>query len=527
MKDIVEFLLREIRGAWRFKWRALAVVWVLALLGWYLSLSMPNVYEARARVFVDTTSRLRDVLGRIAFDPDIEARVAVVRQALLGRSQLEAVAAKTRIDQRARDDDERDLLLEELALQISVVASRQDDNLYTITYRDNERSMALAVVDTLLNSFVEDVIRQEEEGSEQAQAFLKGQIEYYANLLAESEQRLADFKKENIGLMPGDSGGYFERLQGETDALNDLRAAQQIDLGRRAERERQLEGVSPTVAADVQLGVGGLTLTVDDPALERIAELESTLSDYLLRYTELHPDVIAVREQLEQLRAQYAAQRQALGEEDPTGAVSDGGIANPMYVDLQMAINEIDVSIAERRGLITQRERRIAELNALLDTAPQVEAELARLTRDYDNNRSLYNELLQQLEEQRLVNEGDDLDVINFQIIDPPQVGVEPVAPKRMFFIVGALIAALGVGGALAYFYNQMQPVFLDAKQLREISGLPVLGVISMIGPQKIEHERVDWRFTFSAGALAMLFLVVVVVRQPGSEFLRMLTVAG
>ena len=74
------------------------------------------------------------------------------------------------------------------------------------------------MVDTLLNTFVEQTLGGKREGSEHAQQFLETQIKDYEQRLSEAEDKLAAFKKKNVGLMPSEQGGYFAQLQKETDA---------------------------------------------------------------------------------------------------------------------------------------------------------------------------------------------------------------------------------------------------------------------------------------------------------------------
>jgi polysaccharide chain length determinant protein (PEP-CTERM system associated) len=515
VKDAAAYLWTEIQGALRFKWIALAVAFVVCVIGWAMALSAPDIYEARARVYVDTSSRLRDVLGRIAFEPDVDSRVALVRQAMLGRPQLERVANETDLDLRAAGPEELEELIDGLLLKISITATRTQPNLYTITYQDNDHAMAVSVVDTLLNAFVEDVIEQKERGSRAAENFLSEQITHYADQLAEEEQRLAEFKKRNIGLMPGESGDYFQRLQRETELVDQLTANLQIARSRRAELRRQLSGENPlSPPSDTPLASGS-TLPEDSSTL-RIRELEATLSEYLLRFTDRHPDVVAVREQIAQLRAQREREMAALS----SGAQNDATLAtNPVFQSMKIALNDADVQIAALVGELDERTRRMTELKALLDTAPEIEAELARLTRNYGNTRALYDQLLTQLESERLVNEGDEQNVINFETIDPPQASSVPVGPKRGLLLIATMALAVGLGGAVAYVLNQLKPVFFNSVTLRTISGLPVLGEVSRTArdvPAYASFER--WGFAAVSLSLLVAFAVVLVFSQASAS---------
>ena len=520
MKEIVDFLLRELRGAWRFRWAALAATGVIAVCGWFLVLSLPDIYAARARVFVDTSSRLRDVLGRIAFQPDVESRVQVVRQAMLGRPQLEKVASSTGLDARARTPEEHARLIDSLLLNIQISAGRNDPTLYTIVYQDPDRQMALAVVDTLVKTFVADVIEHKEEGSRAAESFLIDQVHHYEEQLATAEQNLANFKKENIGLMPGESGDYFARLQRENESLQQLQAQLQIVNSKKQELERQLSGETlAAAAAGSSSTTTGSAASLDDPMGRRIAQLESELQELLLRYTDRHPDVIAKRAQIARLREQrdeQVAQLVASGQGDTLSQ-------NPVIQNIRIALNDANVQAAALAGEVAERQRRIAQLRSVLDTAPEVEAELARLTRDYGSTRAMYDQLLSQLERERLVNEGDERNVVSFELLDPPTSSLVPVSPKRGFLLLAATVFAFGVGGAVAYLLSQMKPVFFDAATLRRVLELPVLGEVSMTWLEKGQARR---RLGHSAYAVSLAVLVVgflslMVLRQPASALLR------
>src|SRR5437879_12710711 len=92
MNAALEFILEQIHGAWRFRWTAMLVAWIVCLLGWLVVLAMPDTYSAWARVYVDTRTRLSQVTQGIAVHSNIASQAEAVRQALLGGPQRENVA---------------------------------------------------------------------------------------------------------------------------------------------------------------------------------------------------------------------------------------------------------------------------------------------------------------------------------------------------------------------------------------------------------------------------------------------------
>ena len=104
-------------------------------------------------------------------------------------------------------------------------AKRDQSSLYTITVEDSDRQKTLRVVQSLVNSFVEDTLGGKRTGSDTAQRFLRQQIAEYEQRLGDGREQLAEFKKNNIGLVPGAQGDYFSRLQAETDSCAARRGA--------------------------------------------------------------------------------------------------------------------------------------------------------------------------------------------------------------------------------------------------------------------------------------------------------------
>ncbi len=508
MHDMFQFISNELRGSWRFRWSAIITAWTVCVFGWLFVFSMPDIYEARAQVFVDADSRLADVMGQVGVDPGVGSRVFVVRQAMLGLPQLDRVATETGIDKRATNSEEREELLLSLQDRLSVNSGRsnQSRNLYTLAFQDTDRDMAVLVVQTLLDSFVEDVLNLREVGTEEVTGYLEDQLNYYSGLLSESETALADFKKRHVGLLPGESGGIFERLQREMDVLSQLRSELLIQEDRRDELRRQLASETPYVAEETSLA-GGAVIN-GSPTQMTITELESRKGELLLSMTERHPDVVAVNEQLEQLYEKREAERTAL-------ASSSGGIEgaqnanNPVYQSVQIALNDAGVRIAGLRSQVSQGDVLVRRLNRQINTIPEIEAEFSELTRNYAQYGSLYNELLETKERERMGTVGEDRDVVSFNITEPPAASFDPVAPRRVLLLIGILILGLGTGGGVAFIIHQLNPIFQDARTLRDVTGVPVLGVVSRTW---LERHRIGRRIDISSFAVAAASLVAVFV---------------
>lgn len=536
MQALIDKVLNELRGAWRFRRYALAIAWAVCLIGWFVVYTIPDSYQASARVNVDTRTALSIMVDGLVVRPDVEAQLNLVRQTLLGRANLEKVAQQVGLDVTAKTGAERQALMNsviqriEIALEPPMVRDpRIPNTLFRISFSDSNRDTALQVVDVLLNSFVEDTIGSDRTGTASAQRFLRDQLADYGRRLAEAESSLANFKKKNVGLVPGDEGGYFQRLTTEMQEVKRLQGALGVANSRRAELQRQLRGEAPYVPpaegtpAARNTQANGRNANGPQDTATRIQETQSRLDDLLLRYTERHPEVIATRETLDQLKERQKQELAALRRGDPGAAAMANASSNPVYQNIQTQLNQADVEIAALRSQLADRQRNEAELRRLVDTAPEVEAEYARLMRDYDVTKTQYNTLLERLEKARLSGDAEQTGVVKFNIVDPPSAGFRPVFPNRPLFLFAVLVVGVGIGGGVAYLMHMLRPVFATSRSLSELTGLPVLGTVTRSWVEKYQAQlrRGLLRYSIASALLFVVFIVVVVAQQPASRLLR------
>jgi len=532
LKELLIKVLDELRGAWRFRWWSLIAAWVICAVGWFTILTMPNVYQASARVYVDSRSILRPLLQGLAINPDIASGLDLVRQVILSRPQIEKVARETDLDLHARTPEQKEMLSRSLQERISIEAAdlrartSQGEGLYIISFRDNNRAKSIEVVDTLLKSFVESALGGKRTGEETAQRFIEEQIADYERRLADAESRLAGFKKNNLGLMPDNRGDYFGRMQLEAVELDTVRRTLAVAESRRAEIQRQLSGEEPFLFG---FDTGAASAAGDSASGDityRIQGLEKQLDELLLRYTDKHPEVIATRATIEELRRRQDEElARVKGGGRATGSLASSLKTNPVYQSLEIELKRTQVQMAELRQEVAQRQARVAALRHQVNTVPEVEAELARLNRDYDVTRQQYQELVKRRETASLSEQADRAGTVKFDIIEPPSASLEPVAPDRPRLLVLVLLAGLAVGGGLAWFLNQLRPVFHSVHSLTAITGVPVLAAISRTWLERHRQQRQLELVKFCAVTLLLIFGfgLVLVLQDFGARQLQRL----
>jgi len=507
INKLVQLVIEQAYGMWRFRWAGLVAVWCVAALGWVVILLMPNIYNSHGQVYVDVETTLKPLFEGLAVSTNTLSQAGAVTQALTSRAQLEAVVEGTGLSQRVRDSLERDALVRQLKNEIKVSKVPNAENTYDISYSDTDPTVARDVVYTLLQRFVTDTLGAGQADSSQVEGFLSGQIAIYEKRLQEAEERLASFKKDNLGLMPGEGGDYYTRMAAAQDEVQTLQAQMSVAVRRRDELQRQLEGEEPTFGVSGMGPVGART-SVD----QTIATFERQEKDLLLKYTEKHPDVAAVRETLKDLYRVRDSERQAgaaLGNESKPLEM------NPVYQDIRKSLSRANVEIASLQAQLRDKQGVVGYLRKMLNTIPEVEAELNRLDRDYNVVRIQYEALVQRLESARLGTEAmKDREERIFDIVEQPAVPQIPEAPNRPALAGLVLLVALIGGVGITFVANRADPVYFSPQALRSDIDLPVFGTVSRSSAVSADPRR--WLFAGSAAGLIVAFAGIATVGSRG-----------
>ena len=529
MQDVIAQFLSLLRGAWRHRWLAVAAAWVVAVAGWIAVQFIPDSYSSRTQVYVDTESLLKPLLSGLAVNRDVTSQVGMMQAVMLSRPNLEKVAQQSDLMLDARTRREQEALIDSLAARIKL--GRPDGpatrNTFEVSFTDPDPKVAHRVVQVLLDTFMEDSLGMKRVDTTVAQRFLETQIGEYERKLEEAEDRLARFKQENVGVMPGSGGGYFTRLEQEMNTLQQLRQTLTQMQNRRDELARQLAGEEPTF--------GLMGSTEGSPIDGQIARFKAQRDQLTLAYTDKHPQVRSLNETIARLEEEKRAGATVSSSVAAPGAGASNEEAmvrsldmNPVYQNLRLSLSQADADLAAVRGQMQAQQSVVDDLRARVAAIPEVEAEMARLNRDYEVNKRNYEALLQRLESARISESAEEsADNVKFRVIEPPVVPFKPSGPQRAILNTLVLLAALGAGIGLAVLFGQMRPTFTSRDVLQRVAGVPVIGAITAV----VQAGILPWyrRQGVLVGAAVSLLLVVFVLNLVLSDSLRAVlrTVAG
>ncbi len=520
MKEVMGLVADELRGAARYRWPAMILAWCVCAIGWSVVFFVPNKYEASARVFIDTRAAMSPVTAGLAVQEDMAAYLSFARESLVGEASLMDIMRLPGLGDKTHSPGEYATLSRKIRDSIEITVQLPNDRaqangaVYSLSYRDSDRNRSLEVTKMLLRRFVQVTLGGKKQSSEAAETFLSSEIADNEKRLREAEQRLAEFKKHNVGVMPGAEGDYFTRLQNEMDAATKARTSLSVALARRDELTKQRRGEAPYASgagAAVAAATGGAQgKPTDTPSL--IADAEHRLAALLLMYTEKHPDVLAVREELAGLKKRRADELEALKRGDPDAALASGAGSNPIYQSIQLALNTVDLQIAELRGEINQHDAKIAELRKLVNSVPEVEAEFARLNRDYEVTKAQYAALVDRLKKAKLGQDAEAASAAHFEVIDPPNASFKPVSPNRPVLVVAIFLLAVAGGVGVAAALNKLHPVFYRGNEVFETTGIPILGEVRMTTLDAFDKAKRAGALLYSGGVVALVSAFVAIL---------------
>lgn len=516
MQEILDQVVYYLDALWRRRWIALGLASVVAMAGWAAVATMPDKYEAASKIYVDTSSILNPLLEGVAVDGDTDRQLAVMRQTLLARPNLEQVARNTDMDLKARTEKEFEGIVNGLEDRITIESTRT--NIFTITYRDAKPARAKEVVQELTTLFVQNNLGQSRRDMETAQSFLARQVDQYETKLDRAESRLANFKQRYRELLPGQSG--LQETLGEAQAkLADLRGQLEAAVTRRDILKNELDQTPEMLTQNAGAYGAGPPTQIE----AQIMEVRASLDRLKSRYTDQHPDVRAAKRRLDALKSELSQAGGPGGTpqgETPSGADNGTKVPNPTYSQLRVALVERQSEIETLRQSVRRQEQKIAEIEKKLQRVPEVEAKLQQLKRDQNVIQSRYETLLSRKESAKIsADRNATSDRVEFRIVEPPRVPNAPAGPPRSLFMTAVLVMSLGAGAGSSALLALTKVTYGSVHHLRRDFDLRVVGLVNQLPDRASNLKRIadiTALVLASLGLLAMFTLLVLIERQVG-----------
>jgi tyrosine-protein kinase Etk/Wzc len=331
--------------------------------------------------------------------------------------------------------------VEHLRKEVKANEVGRKTNVIKVTYNDTNPVMASAVVNTLVQAYLEQTLSFRTEEAGNTVKFVEDQLKGTREELDRSEQNLQTYKSTS-GMIKLDAEA--EELVRKLSEIEKERAAvalqrNQVEFALDAmQKARQRGGVySPAAFKDDPL-IGSMAT--------KLTELEMQRRALVAENTERHPQVKAVQGQIDQLQNKIQS----------------------TFETTRLNLTKQEASIKEQ----------IAQYEARLGKLPEAERTQARLMRFSKVNADIYTFLLQKHEEARIAKAST---ISNINIVDPAIVPDKPVKPQKGKNLLLGLLVGLMVGAGAAFFTDYLDDTIKDEEEAKRALAWPLLAMIPAI----------------------------------------------
>lgn len=458
-------------------WLLLIPVLLCAAVGFLLSLVLPKLYTSHTRVLVEAPI-VPDSYVKPVVSDDLNRRLASMQGEILSRTRLQQLVEQfglykdfkeapmeARVNQLQKSIKVTPLSPTPGTLSLALLGFNIDVTL-------GQASLAQQVCSEVTSLFMNQNLRLREQQAEDTTQFLGKQLEDAKAKLDEQDAKLAKFQGQYLGAQPEDEQTNLTLLGGLTSQLE---AATQ-DLNQAQQNKAFIESM-----LSQQLGAWKSSADGRNPQTlqQQLSDLENQLPALQARYTDKHPAVLKLKEEIAELQkkvldapSQYRGQ--SASEEAKALAVE------PLQIQqLRAQLRQSDLTISQKKKEQEQLQQQVKVLQGRIQLSPMVQQEFKALTRDYQTALNFYNELLKKRDEAQMATELERRQQgENFRVLDPPSLPESPSFPNRRLFTVGGLVTGLGFGAGLALLVESRDKSLRKLRDVEVYLGLPTLAVI-------------------------------------------------
>jgi len=460
----------------RRRWTWITPILASALVGWLLVKYLPREYKSSTTIGV-TAALVSPSLISQATPFDNQERMRAIQQQLLSGPMLSRVA-------RAEGASETQMTrrIAQLRSNISitvpepVAATNEPRRLdtFVINYVDSQPEGAQRIANRLASVFVEENSKVRTERANDTTAFIDAQLAASQVRMTELEARVRRSKEAHVGQLPEQTQANLQTLSGLRQQMVANATASRSERDRLSLSDRQIDSIDKNTVDEPGAGrTADSVLTAE----ARVANAEKDLAVAQAVYTDKHPDVLRLKEELASARRDAQAARQ---QPTPDRLARLG--RNPAYQQLvgERELSKTRIADLDRDNQETQQL--IKAYQARVEAAPMVEQQLAAIERDYALERQQYADLSSKQRAAAISASVErDRSGERFAVLEPATYPTEPLKPVPLRIMLGSLLAGLCLGAALTLGREYLDTSVHDERDIRDALELPVLGSIKHI----------------------------------------------
>jgi len=538
MSDYREILRRR-------KWYIIFSILLILFAASVYCVVAPEKYKASTTILV-IPQKVPEGYVRSTISSRLDERLFTIWQQVLSRTRLLAVMEELDLysEERKKLPTEQvvEMMRKTIDIQVSSPTSnlgrRRDsgENAFTLTVTHENARSAMMAAGRLASFFIDENLKSREQQAVGTSEFLQSQLRSTKVRLEAQEEKVKQYKLQFMGELPQQLQANLQilsRLQEQarmnSDALRTAKDRKVFIEAQIGAFEAQLSAVNAQMAASGGAEAGR---SLNDPSIpmgDPLAEKKSQLATLSTKYTEQYPEIRRLKGEIAQMEKKLAEANRSGGS---AGSVADAPPGRPLpgrvafgtapgarerdeILRLRAQGTAIDSEIASLRKERLGIEKSISDMESRIEKSPRREQEMVSLTRDYENLKASYDDLLKKkLDAEVSQNLEKRQKGEQFQILDPAALPIEPFSPNRpMVLGIGFAVAMLvGFGGAIGY--EMLNPTLVGKRDFQRFFQIPVFASIPIIRDTEFETRK-NRQKTFiysgliSFGSLVTLFLVV------------------
>ena len=448
---------------WRNKLMIVGLFVVAVLTAGFVVFRLTPIYETSATIMIkekDTMSNLFDSSTQMLSSMFGKNKVVTYSKMIKTRTLLSDVITKLDL----RDNDGKPLKASDLDQKITVVEVQNTD-LIEIAVEHKDPVTAQNIVNALVEEFQNYTKEINQAELSNARQFIEVQLNETQDTLKTAEDELTAYKKATNTILPNEEAK--EAINSLTD-IEKLATQAKIDLGT---AEASLNGIKQGLQLEDQEVISA-TVESDNPLINqykgKLADLETQLVGLRAKYTDQHPDIVQVNEQIQKVKDN-------LKKEVEKSISSTTTTINPIYQSLYQRMVTLETEIIGHRARMEAYSGIIATYEERLKGLPEKELELIRRQRVATISNEIYSMLMTRHKEIQI---SEAMQISNVIIIDKAVVPEEPVKPNKKMVVIVAGFLALFIGMALAFILEYLDTTVKGAAEVEALLGVPVLGSI-------------------------------------------------
>ncbi|HVN19452.1 MAG TPA: Wzz/FepE/Etk N-terminal domain-containing protein [Dongiaceae bacterium] len=433
---------------------------IAPILGFAVSFAFAPKYTSSAVILVEG-QKVPENMVQPVVSQDLTARIATLQQQVLSQSKLTPVIEKLYPGKSAA---EQEAIIDEIRQNLSVSAVSSEFAQigpgkkkpgasspvpgFTISYTASNAREAQQICSELTSLFLTENQKQLSDTAAATSDVLNRGIEDAKRTLDDLDSKLAAFKKQNSGQLPGDAENNLKILMG----LNSQLDSNTQTLNRAQQDKAYTESM---LAQQLAAWKSSQSSTNPETLQKQLSDLQTQLLDLKARYTDDHPDVIKANADITAVKRKLAEVNKAAAEAPDTVTEKPSASEPPEIKQLRQQVHQYTDLIANANRDQKRLQTEIAQYQGRVSLSPAIEEQYKQLTRDYDSAQKSYQDLLEKKSTVDLtIQMNNQSQGERMFPADPANLPDAPSFPNRLLFAGGGLGVGLAIGAALAMWFE-------------------------------------------------------------------------